>query len=162
MHIFKRASGPCLIALVILSSLACGGQTLIPSFPTFPPMPPTPSTSDVSIGSSPMSGDWNAKTKFGRLAFSVNPDGTNLTTAVVVLSNFTCGGTTLTTNVQTLGPFPLDQGQFSIQVDLESDEILYMNFDGTYNAKQKVFSGSWEEDAHGDHCSGTWESTPHR
>ncbi len=68
----------------------------------------------------------------------------------------------MTTNVQSIGPFPLDQGQFSIDVNLENGEILDVYIDGTYDAKKKLFSGTWEEDAHGDKCSGTWTSSPHK
>lgn len=109
-----------------------------------------------------MSGDWNATTKFGRIAFSVDGAGNNLTTAVVVLSNWTCGGTTMTTNVQTLGPFSMEQGKFSIDVSLETNEPLDVYVDGTYDAKKKVFSGTWEEDAYGTKCTGTWVSSPHK
>jgi hypothetical protein len=109
-----------------------------------------------------MSGDWNAKTKFGRLAFTVDPDGTNLTTAVVGLTSFTCGGTTMTTEVQTIGPFDLTEGQFSIRVDLDPPHILDVYLDGKYDAKTKTFSGTWEEDAYGTHCTGEWKSAPHK
>ena len=141
-------------------SIACGAGSILRAIPG---IPPTPSTSDASTGSSPMSGDWNAVTDFGRLAFSVDPDGQKVTTAVVKIQGFSCGGTTLTTETQVLNSWSIANGEFSSQVDLgESDEILYIAFDGSYDRATRTFSGSWDFDAHGTHCSGDWTTFPHK
>ncbi len=153
--------GAALVSLAALS-LACGAQSLIPSMPTFPLVPPTPSQNNVSTGGSPMSGDWNAATPFGRFAFTVDPDGKDVTTAVVKLAGYTCGGTTLTTEAQVLNQWPLDKGAFSGYVNLKSGHILDLYLDGVYDKTHKTFTGTGEEDAYGTHCTGKWTTTPHK
>jgi hypothetical protein len=150
------------LAMAAVLSLACGAQSLMPSIPTFPPIPPTPSQNNVSTGSSPMSGDWNATTPFGRFAFTVDPDGTNVTTVVVKLTGFTCGGTTLTTEAQVLNQWPLDKGAFSGYVNLKTGHILDLYVVGVYDKAHKTFSGTWEEDAYGTHCTGKWSAAPRK
>jgi hypothetical protein len=110
-----------------------------------------------------MSGDWNADTDFGRFSFTVDPDGTKVTTAVVHVQDFTCGGTTLSAEPQELSQWDITSGEFAGKVNLgETDEILDITFDGTYDGATKTFSDTWEEDAHGTHCSGEWQTAPHR
>jgi hypothetical protein len=160
MNRLSRRTWVALLALAVMLTTACGAQSLVPSMPG---IPPTPSFSDQPTGSSPLSGDWNAKTGFGTFAFTVDPTGQNVTTAVVHVSNYTCGGTTLTTESQVLNQWPISGGEFAGRVDLgDANEILDVTFDGTYNAKAKTFSGTWEEDAHGTHCAGKWETIPHK
>jgi hypothetical protein len=156
----KKRIGPRrshVFILAVLLSIACGGQSLIPGMPTFPPIPPQPGTSNVPTGSSPLSGDWNASPDFGRLAFTVDPDGKNVTTVVIGVSNWSCGGTTLTTELQVLNPWPISDGQFAGQANLNGN-FHTMIVKGSYDSANKQFSGTWEEDAHGTICSGKWES----
>ena len=152
---------PMLIFFLALPlSMACGARSLISSALN---LPPTPSLSDEPTGSSPMSGDWNADTDFGHFAFTVDPDGVKITTAVVKVAGFTCGGTYLSTEPQELSQWPITDGEFAGRVNLgDADEILDMTFDGTYDPASKTFSGSWEEDAHGTHCTGDWQTLPHK
>ena len=146
--------------LALTLSLACGAGSILKAIPG---MQPTPSTSNVSTGSSPMSGDWNAATDFGRFAYTVDPNGEKVTTAVVKVKDFSCGGTILTTQTQVLNSWTIDGGEFSGQMDLGgSDEILYIAFDGKYDASSKTFSGQWDFDAHGTDCTGEWKSFPHQ
>lgn len=148
------------VAMGMALVLACGPGSILGAIPG---MKPTPSISNLSTGSSPMSGDWNAATQFGRFAFTVDPAGGNIVTAVVKINNFSCGGTLLTTETQVLNTWPLDNGKFSGSIDLgDSNEILYINFDGTYHSASKTFTGSWDFDAHGSHCTGDWTSLPHK
>ena len=110
-----------------------------------------------------MCGDWHCNTDFGHFFFTVDPEGTKVTTAILQMSGFSCGGTTMTTETQVLISWSIDGGEFSGDVDLGgSDEILYVTFDGTYDASSKTFSGTWDEDASGTHCSGDWETAPHQ
>jgi hypothetical protein len=104
-----------------------------------------------------MSGDWNVNADFGRFAFTVDPDGQNVTTAVFELTSWTCGGTTLTTNVQSLSVWPISGGQFAGYLNLNGN-FHTITVAGTYDEANKQFTGTWEEDAHGTTCSGTWES----
>ena len=108
-----------------------------------------------------MSGDWSAKTEFGRLAFTIDPNGKSVTTMVVEISNYTCGGTTLTTQEQTLSLWPISAGEFSNTINLDPGRIEDLSLDGSYSHSDRRFSGTWEEDAYGTHCSGRWE-TPAR
>jgi hypothetical protein len=147
------------VILLVVVSLACGSIPSIPGIPTFPPKP---GTSNVPTGSSPMSGDWNADTKFGHLAFTIDPNGNNVVTAVIDVSSFTCGGTFLTTDTQVLNSWSISDGEFSGDVDLGDNGFLSMNIDGTYDQARKTFAGTWEEDAHGTTCSGQWEAIPRK
>jgi hypothetical protein len=145
------------LVVAILLSIACSGQSIIPAMPTFPPIPPAPGTSNVPTGSSPMSGDWQVNAEFGHFAFTVDPDGKNVTTATFKLSNWTCGGTTLTTELQSLSQWPIAGGQFGGNVNLNGS-FHTMTIIGAYDESNKQFTGTWDEDAHGSVCSGTWES----
>jgi len=144
------------LALVMVVSMACSGQSIIPSIPDFPSLA-TPSMNNVPTGSSPMSGDWNVKAEFGRFAFTVDPEGRNVTTAVFAINNWTCGGTTLSTSLQSLSQWPISDGQFGGNVNLNGN-FHTMTVIGNYDQTQKTFTGTWEEDAHGTVCSGEWKA----
>jgi hypothetical protein len=124
-------------------------------------IPPTPSMDNVPTGSSPMSGDWHSDTEWGYFAFTIDPDGTMVTTAVFKVSNWTCGGTTLTTQLQSLSQWPLSDGQFGGMVTLNGS-FHTMTVVGAYEESRGQFTGEWEQDAHGSHCSGTWETIPRK
>jgi len=109
-----------------------------------------------------MSGDWNANTDFGHIAFTVDPNGNNVVTTVIKMSNFTCGGTFLTTETQILNSWSISDGEFSGNVDLADHGFANMTIDSTYDQAKKTFAGTWEEDAHGSHCSGQWEAIPRK
>lgn len=143
------------VVVLVVLSVACGGFPSIPGIPTFPPKP---GTSNVPTGSSPMSGDWNADTEFGHFAFTVDPDGNYVTTAVIKMSMWTCGGTLLSTETQVLNSWSISNGGFSGQIDLDESHFHTITFDGTYDEANKQFTGTWVEDSHGTTCSGTWES----
>jgi hypothetical protein len=147
------------MGILMALSLACATSPIISSIPTFPPSPPTPGTSNVPTGSSPISGDWNAYADFGRFAFTIDPDGLKVTTAVLELSNWTCGGTTITTGIQELDTRSVTDGEFSVDFSLDSGRRFHtIAFNGTYDAAKKKFSGTWTEDNHSKICSGAWES----
>jgi hypothetical protein len=148
-----------LVIVVVIASLACASLPSIPAIPTFPPKP---GTSNVPTGPSPMSGDWNANTDFGHIAFTVDSNGNNVVTTVINISNFTCGGTFLTTETQILNSWSISDGEFSGDIDLGDNDFLSMTIDGTYDQARKTFAGTWEEDAHGTTCSGQWEAIPRK
>ncbi len=148
-----------LVIVVVIASLACASLPSIPAIPTFPPKP---GTSNVPTGPSPMSGDWNANSDFGHIAFTVDPNGNNVVTTVINISNFTCGGTFLTTETQILNSWSISDGEFSGDIDLGDNDFLSMTIDGTYDQARKTFAGTWEEDAHGTTCSGQWEAIPRK
>ncbi len=160
MSVSRKRRWVIVLVCALSFSLACGTLSSIPSIPG---LPPKPSTSDKPTGSSPLSGDWNANTDFGHFSFTVDPDGTKVTTAVVQMAGFSCGGTTLTTETQVLNSWAIGSNGFSGDVDLgDSNEILFVSFDGTYNPSTRTFSGTWDEDAQGTHCSGDWRTAPHQ
>jgi len=147
-----------IIIPLLLLSLGCATMQGIPSMLD---VPPTPSMDNVPTGSSPMSGDWRADTAFGYLSFTVDPDGAKVTTAVFKVSNWTCGGTTLTTEVQSLSEWPLTDGQFAGYVNLNGS-FHTMTITGAYDAASDQFTGTWEQDAHGSHCSDIWSAIPRK
>ena len=157
MKKFVKPHWPIAVVFLIIASLACGSMPSLPSIPTFPPKP---GTDNVPTGSSPMSGDWNADTKFGHLAFTVDPEGNNVTTAVIHMSGWRCGGTILTTEMQILNSWSIRDGEFAGEVDLDDSHFHTMAIAGSYDEARKTFSGQWEEDSHGTTCSGRWEAVP--
>lgn len=113
---------------------------------------------NVPTGSSPMSGDWNVNAEFGRFAFTVDPDGKEVTTAVIEVSKWTCGGTTLTASFQVINTWLINNGEFIGDLDMDSSHFHTMTLDGIYDEVNRKFSGTWTEDEHGTICSGAWES----
>ncbi len=109
-----------------------------------------------------MSGDWNADTEFGHIAFTVDPDGHNVTTTLIKMSSFTCGGTFLSTNTHILNSWPLSDNEFSGSINLDDSHFLTLMINGTYDEAQKTFTGTWEEDSHGTLCSGDWTAIPRK
>jgi hypothetical protein len=156
---FLKSRFLVLVILLLIASWACASLPSIPAIPTFPPKP---GTSNVPTGPSPMSGDWNANTDFGHIAFTVDPNGNNVATTVINLSNFTCGGTFLTTETQILNSWSIRDGEFSGDIDLGDNDFLTLTVAGTYDQAKKTFSGTWEEDASGTTCSGQWEAIPRK
>ena len=77
---FLKSRFLVLVIVLLIASLACASLPSLPAIPTFPPKP---GTSNVPTGPSPMSGDWNANTDFGRIAFTVDPNGNNVVTTVI-------------------------------------------------------------------------------
>ncbi len=159
MKVFLKPQLLASVIVLVVASLACAS---LPSLPSIPKLPPEPGTSNVPTGPSAMSGDWNAKTPFGHLAFTVDPNGNNVVTAVIDISSFTCGGTFLTTNTQVLNSWSISDGEFSGDIDLGDNGFLSMTIDGTYDQAGKTFAGTWEEDASGTTCSGQWEAIPRK
>ena len=141
---------------VAMLSLACGFSSVMPDFPD---LQPTPGTENVPTGSSPMSGDWQVNAEFGHFAFTVDPDGKVVTTATFDLSNWTCGGTTISTSLQSLSQWPITDGQFGGMVNLNGS-FHTMTVQGAYDETGKTFRGVWEQDAHGSICKGEWEAIP--
>ncbi len=156
----KRSRLILALTLIVSLSLACG--SIIPSIPGFPTFAPAPADFGTPTGSSPMSGDWSAQTDFGKIAFTVSPDGTAVSVMSVKMSNWTCGGDTLTTSLQVSNepPWAISDGQFSAHANLgdSSTDPNDLFVDGEYDKAANKFSGTWEQDAYGTTCTGTWET----
>ena len=107
-----------------------------------------------------MSGDWNADTDFGHIAFTIDPDGNNVITTIFTLSHWTCGGTTMSADMQILNSWTISNGEFEGQVSLDDSHFHTMTLDGSYDEAEKTFSGTWAEDSHGTLCNGEWTAIP--
>jgi len=164
MHPSKFPRLALFLACIASLSLACNAGSLIPGIPSIPTSIPTPADFGTPTGSSPASGDWSAKTDFGKIAFTIDPDGKTLVDIYVELHNWTCGGVTATTGIQATNdpPASVENGSFGMSVTLDPEdpghhnEELYVS--GTYDDANKKFSGKWEENAYGTICTGTWET----
>lgn len=162
MHISRRSRLILIFATIVSLSLACNAGSMIPNIPAFPTFAPGPADFGTPTGSSPMSGDWSAQTDFGKIAFTVNPDGTVVSVMAVKMSNWTCGGDTLTTSLQVSAdpPWSISDGQFSAHANLgdSSTDPNDLYVDGSYDKAANKFSGTWEQDAYGTTCTGKWET----
>jgi hypothetical protein len=155
-----------LVLLVAALSLACGASSLFTTpdlgFPTFAP---TPADFGTPTGISSLSGDWSALTDFGKIAFTISPDGGTLVSLYVDMNNWTCGGVTLTTGIlaYTDPPSSVDDGSFSMLVNLSSEAGRHYNeidVSGRYDSAANQFTGEWVQDSISATCSGTWQTAP--
>jgi hypothetical protein len=108
-----------------------------------------------------MSGDWSAPTDFGKLAFTVSPDGALVTTMYLKDDNLTCKGDTFTGETQSqnhIPPWTIEDGEFSVEISLGSGNDSWINIYGTYDTAAKKFSGTWKMTVYGGNCEGTWET----
>lgn len=138
--------------------MACNAETIVPINPTFPP---TPADFGKPTGSSPMSGDWSAQTDFGKIAFTVDPDGVGVTVIFVELRNWTCGNVTTTTGNLAIydPPSSIDNGHFSGSVNLSDNSYIdEIDISGTYDQTNDKFFGNWKHRAYETTCTGTWET----
>jgi hypothetical protein len=108
---------------------------------------------------SPAPGEWVATTNFGKLVFTVDATGSKITKMSYQFSNWTCGPTTNSGTIEASSEWPITDGKFSIDENLDPDGNQTMNFVGTYSAADQKFSGTWDEISYGSKCSGTWEAT---
>ncbi|MBI3175081.1 MAG: hypothetical protein HYZ25_15245 [Chloroflexi bacterium] len=157
---------PLALALLLAAvSMACSLFS-IPSLPDFPTPVPPPADLGTPTGPSPLSGDWGAPTDFGKITFRIGPDGSTLDLLYVEMNNWTCGGVTLTTGIQTYTdpPTRVTDGAFSTYVNLSSSASEHYNeieVSGQYDEAADKFTGEWVQDSISATCTGTWE-TPAR
>jgi hypothetical protein len=57
-------------------------------------------------------------------------------------------------------PWAISDGQFSAHANLgsSSTDLNDLYVDGAYDKAANKFSGTWEQDAYGTTCKGTWET----
>jgi hypothetical protein len=161
MYISKYLRTVFFFALVVSITLACDASTFAEGTPWPTPEPP-PADVGTPTGSSPMSGDWGAKTDFGKITFRISPDGTILQSLYVEMNNWTCGGVTLTTGVNafTDPPSTVEDGAFSMGVSLNNagDHYHDISVSGEYDQSANKFIGEWREESFDTICTGTWET----
>jgi hypothetical protein len=130
--------------------------------PTFLPQPADVGT---PTGNSPMSGDWSASTDFGKLAFTVDPDGGLVTTMYLKEDNLSCNGETFTGETQSenhIPPWTITNGEFSVDISLGSGNDSWIDVYGTYDSTANKFTGKWKMTVYGGNCEGTWETAPRK
>jgi len=160
MNTLKQLRLFLFLALIMSLSLACDASTIFNSVSSV--SAPPPADIGTPTGSSPMSGDWGAPTNFGKLSFRVDPDGKMIETMYIEMHNWTCGGDTLTTQLQARTDPPADvtDDSFQMAVNLgdagEHFNELYVL--GVYDKVHNKFTGKWEQDAYGTKCTGTWQT----
>ena len=158
MNPFKLPVRWFLIALIAAFSIGCGGlSSILPGGTDSANQPPTPTT-DPNLTPSPMAGKWNAASDLGKLAFTIDPSGGAVTSVDLNLVNWKCGGTLLTTQLNVQSTWSVSDGQFSVDFYLGSNQELPLVLNGTYDPKHNSFSGTWDVDAYGTTCSGTWKA----
>jgi len=110
----------------------------------------------------PKSGDWTAKTDFGSVVFTVNPDGTEITKAVFNFTNFQCGPGSVSGSMglEFSEGQKIENNKFSIKFD---DNVQLGVPDPLNpvppmsNVRTILINGEIKSD--GLHASGTWESS---
>jgi hypothetical protein len=150
--------GGSLVALMAFSILACG---LIPAMPSIstPDFFAEPTDNGTAGPKSPLAGHWAATADFGNFDFYISNDGTQLRYVNIALSNWMCGGSIITMSLKA-GSWSVSDGRFSARIDLNPPHIEELTLDGAYDEKSKTFSGAWDQDMYGTHCTGTWKSEP--
>lgn len=160
----KQLQWGLLSALIAFSLFGCGFSSFLPptsDFPTPPDIFVEPTDSGTPMPKAPYAGHWIATTDFGNFDFSINSSGTELTWVNINLSNWKCDGTIITMSLKA-GSWSISDGEFSAEIDLNPPHVEYLTIDGTYDETAKTFSGTWDQDMYGTHCSGTWKSTDHK
>jgi hypothetical protein len=153
-------------ALILIFSIACSAANSLfnnsgaPSQPSVPTAAPvTTSSSNGSSASSPLAGKWIAASDLGKFLLTIDPAGENVTAVAIELNNWKCGGTLLTTQMTVQDTWPVSDNQISVDFYLDSDQVMPLTIEGSYDQQQKAFSGIWSVDAYGTTCSGTWKAT---
>jgi hypothetical protein len=155
-----------ILALILVFSVACSAATSLlnspgassqPSMPTAAPL--ATSSANGNPASSPLAGKWIAASDLGKFLLTIDPAGENVTAVAIELNNWKCGGTLLTTQLTVQDNWPISDSQLSVDFYLDSDEMMPLTIEGSYDQQHKAFSGTWNVDAYGSTCSGTWKAT---
>ena len=155
-----------IFALILIFSIACSAATSLinnsgassqPSMPTAAPL--ATCSAGGNPASSPLAGKWIAASDLGKFLLTIDPTGENVTAVAIELNNWKCGGTLLTTQMTVQDTWPVSDNQISVDFYLDSDQVMPLTIEGSYDQQQKAFSGIWSVDAYGTTCSGTWKAT---
>lgn len=169
MNLVKQTYRYALLALIVMFSIGCAAATSLlnnnsagaatppPSMSTEAPL--STSSADGGSATSPLAGNWNATSNLGKFLFTIDPSGENVTAVDIELNNWKCGGTLLSTQTTVQDVWPVSDSQVSIDFYLDSEQEMPLAIGGSYDQQQKEFSGSWNVDAYGTMCSGTWQAT---
>lgn len=101
-------------------------------------------------------GDWEATAAFGDFVFTVNDDGSAITSIEYTFDDYNCAGTVKSGSVSFAGDWPITEHQFSIENADPADGDTY-RIDGEFAETEVDATGTWELEASGSTCSGTWE-----
>jgi hypothetical protein len=155
-----------ILALILIFSISCSAVTSLlnnsgtssqPSLPTVAPL--ATSSNSGNSPSSPLAGKWIAVSDLGKFLLTIDPTGENVTAVAIELNNWKCGGTLLTTQLTVQDTWAISDSQLSVDFYLDSDEMMPLTIEGSYDQQYKAFTGTWNVDAYGTTCSGTWKAT---
>lgn len=150
-----------LLTLGLSFSLACGMLSGgIPGMPDFSATETQDAIVNAATPASPDSGDWRAAFDSGEAVFHIARDGSHINSIDLRLSGWQCGGTTLSTNMEVRSPdWTIDGNQFSATIDLNPPHVEELTFEGSFDQANQTWSGTWDGDEYGTHCSGDWAAT---
>jgi hypothetical protein len=116
----------------------------------------------------PVSGEWTALTKWGKLAFVVNNNSSSISSITLNFTNLECGGVTSSGNTSMtyrIG-LPIKDGQFISENKYgdyygasESEKEITI-IQGRFDETGKHASGKWEKTLRDESCQCTWEAEP--
>jgi hypothetical protein len=144
---------------VFITSISLGCAALSGAASTVP-LPPTKS---LATPSSPMAGDWTVVLGASTVIITIDPTGSTVTNVHLTLNDWKCGGNseTASTDIRSDAWTVSPDGQLSLTIDLNPDDIEILDFEGQYSRTKAQFSGTWQEDWAGSHCSGKWVTSAH-
>ena len=165
MHSSRPAPILLLSMLLLAVGIACAALSRLASPTEINPASFLTQVSVQNAGtpSSPLAGNWTATFESGKVTFTIAPDGSKVALLSLNLDGWTCGGTTLTTTMQVVGTdWAIENNAFSVNIDLNPPHIEELAFNGAYDEATRTWSGTWEGDEYGTHCTGTWQTSEHQ
>ena len=108
----------------------------------------------------PQAGDWSGISGFGEIELLVSPDSTAIESIVLTYIDFTCGNVTSNGSITITSSWPISNGQFSADLNLDITQDRTMKITGTFDDSGTYVSGTYEADYSGTICDGTWDASP--
>jgi hypothetical protein len=174
-HAWRWSIG--LAGIVILAGVLIIGMRLIPqntnlygvdqptrNHPSLPPQTavPTPTVTHTPQGTGrAIDGEWIATTDFGKLSIYVYNAGTRIKKISYQASKWLCGTGTIieASEIVDASGWMITDNKFSVDSTLDQNMQHTMHLEGTYDAINQRFYGTWQESSRGAVCSGTWEAS---
>ena len=108
----------------------------------------------------PQAGDWTGISGFGEIELVVSPDSTAIESIVLTYIDFTCGNDTSNGSITITSSWPISNGQFSADLNLDITQDRTMKITGTFDDSGTYVSGTYKADYNGIICDGTWDASP--
>jgi hypothetical protein len=119
----------------------------------------TPALSTAAAASAPSSGEWVATIEFGKFIITVNDKGTRIIRMSYQFSKWACGSITKPGEIVDASDWLINNNEFEAYTPFDRDSQSGIYINGTYDATNQKFSGTWEEFSNATTCSGTWEAS---